>query len=209
MILTKLETIDEAKTILLFHIIGVALELYKTNPHIGSWTYPDLGFFHIATVPLYSGFMYASIGSYIVQAWRIFKLKLENVPPYSLSLALAILIYLNFFTNHFLPDLRWILALIVLLIYWRTKVEYTITTVSRKMPVTLSFILIALFVWVAENIGTFTKAWQSPNQITSWQAVSFHKVSSWSLLVIISFLLIVYLKHVKAERGEISVHFPK
>ena len=200
MILTKLETIDEAKTILLFHIIGLVLELYKTSSYIGSWTYPDLGFFHIATVPLYSGFMYASIGSYIAQAWKIFKLKLKNVPSYSLSLALAILIYVNFFTNHFLPDFRWLLILIVLIVYFRTKVEYTITTIPRKMPIILSFSLIAFFVWIAENVGTFTKAWQYPSQITSWQAVSFHKVSSWSLLIIISFLLIAYLKHTKAQR---------
>ncbi len=200
MVLTKLETIDEAKTILLFHIIGLALELYKTSPSIGSWTYPELGFFHIAGVPLYSGFMYASIGSYIAQAWKIFKLKLHHTPPYSLSLILAVLIYLNFFTNHFLPDMRVLLAILVLLIFWKTKIEYTVTTVARKMPVTLSFVLIACFVWIAENIGTFTKAWQYPQQITTWSAVSLHKVSSWSLLIIISFLLIAYLKHVKEKR---------
>ena len=200
MVLTKLETVDEAKTILLFHIVGLALELYKTSPSIGSWIYPELGFFHIAGVPLYSGFMYASIGSYIAQAWKIFKLKLHHAPPYSLSLILAVLIYINFFTNHFLSDMRVLLAILVLLIFWKTKIEYTVTTVARKMPVALSFVLIACFVWIAENIGTFTKAWQYPQQITTWSAVSLHKVSSWSLLIIISFLLIAYLKHVKENR---------
>ena len=32
----------------------------------------------IGTVPLFSGFMYAAVGSYIAQAWRILKLELEN-----------------------------------------------------------------------------------------------------------------------------------
>lgn len=200
MVWRKWETVDEAKTILLFHVIGLVLELYKTSPYVGSWTYPELGFFHISTVPLYSGFMYASIGSYIAQAWKIMKVKFLNPPSYFLSLVLTILIYANFFTNHFWPDVRWYLAFAVLVIYWKTKIEFTVTTVPRKMPVTLSFVLIAFFVWIAENIGTFTNAWKYPNQVASWQAVSFHKVSSWSLLVILSFLLIAYLKHVKEER---------
>ena len=202
MIVTKLETIDEAKTILLFHVIGLVLELYKTHPNIGSWVYLDLGFFHIATVPLYSGFMYASIGSYIVQSWRIFKLQLKNPPPYAISLVLSILIYANFFTNHFLPDVRWFLILFVLVVFWKTKIEYTVRTMARRMPVALSFVLIAFFIWIAENIGTFTGAWQYPYQVTAWSAVSFHKVSSWSLLVILSFILIAYLKHVKEQRKE-------
>lgn len=201
MVATKLETVDEAKTIALFHIIGLVLEIFKTSPQVGSWRYPELGFFHIADVPLYSGFMYASIGSYIAQAWKIMKLKLLNAPSYKLSLALAIAIYLNFFTNHFLPDARWLLALAVLILYWHTKVEFEVMSgVARKMPLTLSFVLIAVFVWAAENVGTFVNAWQYPYQVSTWSAVSLHKVSSWSLLVIISFLLIAYLKQVKAKR---------
>src|SRR6185503_14826747 len=92
---TKLETKDEVKVIFLFHIIGLVLELYKTNPTIGSWSYPEHGFFKIATVPLYSGFMYAAIGSYISQAWKIFKLELTDYTHYLLSVLLCLLIYLN------------------------------------------------------------------------------------------------------------------
>ena len=65
---SKLETKDEVKVIFLFHIIGLVLELYKTSPGVGSWSYPEDGILKIATVPLYSGFMYAAIGSYISQA---------------------------------------------------------------------------------------------------------------------------------------------
>ena len=89
MILAKLETIDEAKTIALFHVIGLILELYKTSPQVGSWSYPELGIFHIAGVPLYSGFMYASIGSYVAQTWKVFKLNLVRAPSYKISLLLA------------------------------------------------------------------------------------------------------------------------
>src|SRR4051812_44610932 len=59
--ITGLETKDEVKVICLFHVIGLVLELYKTHPAIGSWSYPEPGFLKIMTVPLYSGFMYAAI----------------------------------------------------------------------------------------------------------------------------------------------------
>lgn len=62
----KLETKDELKVIMLFHIIGLVLEIYKVQ--FGSWSYPGAGFWKIGGVPLYSGFMYSSIGSYICKA---------------------------------------------------------------------------------------------------------------------------------------------
>src|SRR3989338_6715309 len=89
---TKLETKDEVKVIFLFHIIGLVLELYKTNPMIGSWSYQESAILKIATVPLYSGFMYAAIGSYISQAWKIFKLELTNYSKYGLRVFLYFLI---------------------------------------------------------------------------------------------------------------------
>ena len=66
------------------------------------------------------------------------------------------------------------------------------------------FLLIALFVWIAENIGTFYGAWQYPSQIHAWQIVSFQKITSWFLMVIISFIIVAYLKHVKAETSSIK-----
>src|SRR4051794_40661485 len=42
MVRWKLETVDEAKTIALFHVIGLALELFKVNA--GSWSYPEAAY---------------------------------------------------------------------------------------------------------------------------------------------------------------------
>ncbi len=39
MLKSGLETKDELKVITLFHIIGLALEIYKV--HMGSWSYPE------------------------------------------------------------------------------------------------------------------------------------------------------------------------
>lgn len=197
---TKLETKDEVKVIFLFHIIGLVLELYKTSPGVASWSYPEEGYLKILTVPLYSGFMYAAVGSYISQAWKIFKLSLTNYHQYAVSVILAFLIYLNFFTNHYIYDFRIFLIIGVFALFWKTKVYYTVTTKVRSMPMNVAFLLIAFFIWIAENISTYLGAWQYPDQVHVWTAVSTSKITSWFLMVIISFILVAYLKHFKKER---------
>lgn len=196
---TKLETKDEVKVIFLFHIIGLVLELYKTHPSIGSWSYPEDAFFKIATVPLYSGFMYAAIGSYISQAWKIFRLELVNYNHYILSVLLCLAIYINFFTNHYVYDIRLFLILAVFILFWKVRVYFTVTTRKYFMPLNLGFLLIAFFIWVAENISTYLGAWQYPNQVHTWNVVSTQKITSWFLMVIISFILVAYLKHFKKD----------
>ncbi|HVV38978.1 MAG TPA: DUF817 domain-containing protein [Candidatus Paceibacterota bacterium] len=199
MYFTKLETKDEVKVIFMFHIIGLVLELYKTSAFVGSWSYPEDGLFKIAQVPLYSGFMYAAVGSYLAQAWKILKVEMEGYRNYKLMIALCALIYLNFFTNHFIYDFRWFLILAVFSIFWRTKIHFTVLHHVRTISLNLSFLLIAFFIWVAENISTYLGAWQYPNQVHVWSIVSTQKITSWFLLVIISFILVAYLKHYKKD----------
>lgn len=202
LVLTKIETWDEVKTIFLFHILGTMLELFKTHPDVASWAYPEPGFFKIGTVPLFAGFMYAAVGSYFAQAWRIMKADLEGVPNYLAVLVLSILIYLNFFTNFFIPDLRLILIPAVFLLFARTDITFLVTTERRKMPLPLAFCLVAFFIWLAENISTFYGAWQYPDQVHVWTVVSTNKITSWFLLVIISFILVAYLKHYKKDAAK-------
>lgn len=198
--LIKVETKDEIKTIALFHVLGLALELYKTSPQVASWSYPEPGLLKVATVPLFSGFMYAAVGSYISQAWRIMRLRLDGTVGYRWAAALGGGIYLNFFTNHVLPDVRWILIPLVFAVFWKVRVAFTVTERERRMPLVVSFLLIAFFIWIAENISTYLGAWKYPHQLTTWSMVSWHKITSWYLLVIISFILVVQLKHAKAGR---------
>lgn len=198
--LTKVETWDEIKTIFLFHLVGTVLELYKTSAFVGSWSYPEEAFFKIATVPLFSGFMYAAVGSYIAQAWRLLKLELNEYPPYWATALLCALIYLNFFTNAFLPDFRFLLIPAVFLLFARTSITFVPHTHRYSMPLALGFCLTAFFIWIAENISTFWGAWQYPNQVHIWNVVSTNKITSWFLMVIISFIIVAYLKHHKAVR---------
>ena len=63
----------------------------------------------------------------------------------------------------------------------------------------LAFVLVGFFIWIAENIATFLGAWQYPHQAAAWAPVHLQKVGSWSLLVILSFIIVAQLKHVKAR----------
>jgi len=203
MVWAKLETLDELKAICLFHVVGFALEVFKTSGGINSWAYPDFAYTKVFGVPLFSGFMYAAIGSYIIQAWRLFDLRVRHHPPYWMSALIAIAIYANFFTHHYIGDYRWYLAACVLGLYARTTVIYRPLDCDRTMPLLLSFILIGFFIWLAENISTFFDVWKYPNQIGAWSAVHVGKWSSWSLLVIMTFTITANLKHIK-ER----IHVP-
>ena len=58
------------------------------------------------------------------------------------------------------------------------------------MPLLLGFALVALFIWLAENIGTFAAAWVYPHQRHAWEVVSPAKLGAWFLLVIISYVLV-------------------
>ena len=200
---TGLETKDELKVIAVFHLVGLCLELFKT--HLHSWAYPEAAWSKIAGVPLYSGFMYASVASYLCQAWRRLQVTLSSWPPTWAAWALCGGIYANFFTEHWLPDARWLLAGLIVLVFRRTWVSFTVCAKNSRpetyrMPMTVAFVLIGFFVWVAENIATYYGAWQYPNQSGGWHPVSLAKISSWSSLVVFSFLIVAQLKHVKELR---------
>jgi len=203
MVLTKLETLDELKAISLFHGVGFALEAFKTSSGIKAWAYSDFAYTKLLGVPLFSGFMYAAVGSYIIQAWRLFDLRIKHHPPYGLSALMAIAIYANFFTHHYIQDYRWYLAACVVGLYARSTVIFRPLDRDRRMPLVLSFVLIGFFIWLAENISTFFGIWRYPNQMGAWATVHIGKWSSWSLLAIMTFTIVTNLKHIKSK-----IHIP-
>ena len=184
----RLETMAEAKVILLFHIAGTVMELFKTS--VGSWVYPEPALMRIAGVPLFSGFMYAAVGSYLARVWRIFDFRFTKYPPMWLSFLLAIAIYLNFFAHHWLPDIRLALFAVMFVGFARTRVWFHVWRVYRSMPLLLGFFLVALFIWFAENLGTFAHAWIYPSQRKGWAMVSPMKLGAWYLLMYLSFVLV-------------------
>jgi uncharacterized membrane protein YoaT (DUF817 family) len=188
MLAFKLETPREAVVILVFHIVGTAMEVFKTSA--GSWIYPEYGFFRIAGVPLFSGFMYAAVGSYIARISRIFDMRYTRYPPMWATVLLAAAIYVNFFAHHFVLDMRYVLFAATALLYLRTVVHYRVFRFRHRMPLLAGFLLVALFIWFAENIGTWSRAWLYPGQGDTWTPVSIQKLGAWYLLMIISFVLV-------------------
>jgi uncharacterized membrane protein YoaT (DUF817 family) len=200
---TKRETWDELKAICLFHILGFALEAFKTSSGIRSWSYPDFAYTKFLGVPLFSGFMYAAVGSYIIQAWRLFDLRVRHHPPYWMATSVALAIYANFFTHHFIGDYRWILAALALGLFARSTVIFRPHRHDRQMPLPVSLVLIGFFIWLAENLGTFFGLWAYPHQLGAWAAVHVAKWSAWSMLVLMSFTIVTHLKHIKG-----TIHVP-
>ena len=203
MVATGRETLDELKAISLFHLMGFLLEVFKTSSAIHSWSYPQPGFSKVLGVPLFAGFMYAAVGSYLIQAWRLLALRIEHHPPYWLAACLAGAMYLNFFTHHFIGDYRWYLAAVALGLYARSTVVFRPHLRDRRMPLALGLVLVGFVLWLAENIGTFFGLWAYPHQQGLWAAVHMQKWPAWTLMVLMSFTIVTHLKHIKA-----TVHVP-
>ncbi|HEX5008395.1 MAG TPA: DUF817 domain-containing protein, partial [Hyphomonadaceae bacterium] len=199
MLATRLETWEEARVIFVFHIVGTAMELFKTD--VGSWIYPEPSILRIGDVPLFSGFMYASVGSYLARVWRIFDFRFVRFPPLWLQGLLALAIYVNFFSHHYLPDMRIGLFIASALIYGPCLLWFRPDRHERPMPLVIGLVLVALFIWFAENLGTFARAWVYPDQDGAWRPVSLAKLGSWYLLMIISFVLVAAV-HVGGRKGQ-------
>lgn len=198
MLFAKLESFDEFKAIMLFHVVGFALEFYKTTI-IHSWSYSDFAYTKIGGVPLFAGFMYSAIGSYVIQAWRLFNMRVIHHPPYHLAIFVSILIYVNFFTHHFIGDYRWYITCFLLGLYARSIIYFTPYDKERKMPLLLSFVLVGFFIWLAENLNTLFGIWVYPNQLGAWSTVHIGKWSSWSLIIVMTFTITLYLKNIKSR----------
>ncbi len=197
LIALRLETREEAAVILLFHLTGTAMEVFKTA--MGSWEYPEASVLRIGGVPLFTGFMYAAVGSYIARAWRLFAFRFTRHPSFAATAWLAIAIYANFFAHHFLPDLRWLLFAAMAMLFGPTWIHFRVRAAYRRMPLLLGFVLVAAFIWLAENVGTFAAAWRYPAQRAGWSVVPLSKLGSWLLLMIISYVLVSATK--RAGRG--------
>ncbi len=189
-----LETWDEAKVILVFHVVGTAMEIFKTS--VGSWAYPEPSVMRIAGVPLFSGFMYAAVGSYLARVWRLFDFRFTRHPPLWALVVLSAGIYANFFAHHYVVDVRLALFAGAAVAFGPALVHFRVWRTHRTMPLLLGLVLVALFIWFAENIGTFARAWAYPHQIGGWQPVSIGKLGAWFLLMIISYTLVALVQGV-------------
>ena len=198
MLSSGMETWEEAKVILVFHVVGTVMEIFKTA--VGSWTYPEASVLKIAAVPLFTGFMYACVGSYLARVWRLFDFQFTGHPPLWTIALLSIAIYVNFFTHHYTVDIRLGLFALAAVLFGPAWVHFKVWRVHRRMPLLLGLVLVALFIWFAENIATFAAAWVYPNQKDGWAMVSPAKLGSWFLLMILSYVMVAAVHGVVTYR---------
>ncbi len=198
----KLETWEEARVIVLFHLTGTAMEWFKVSA--GSWTYPEAGIFVVLGVPLFSGFMYASVGSYMARVIRVFDMRFAPYPPFWTTVVLAVAIYVNFFAHHFIIDIRAALFLATLLLFARTRIWFRIHETDWWMPLPMAAFLSALALWLAENVGTATGTWLYSGQLPG-QIVSFAKLGSWYLLLYVAFVTVTLVSRNALSRQPLAV----
>jgi uncharacterized membrane protein YoaT (DUF817 family) len=191
MLVGRLETVGELRVILLFHVVGTVMELFKTD--VGSWAYSPGGVLHLGAEPLFSGFMYAAVGSYMVRVVRLFDIRFERYPRRILTALVAVACYVNFFTHHYVLDVRWALFAAIVVLYWPTVLEARVFRARLRLSVLVAFVLVALFIWIAENVATAGQAWVYPDQADGWTPVSLAKLGSWILLMMISVVLVTWV----------------
>lgn len=200
-LILKLETWAEAKVILLFHISGTAMELFKT--HAGSWSYPEEAIFRLQGVPLFTGFMYAAVGSYMVRVIRLFDMQFAPFPPMVLHFGLALAAYINFFSHHFIWDIRVVLFAATIAFYIRTRIWFQIGQNWYWMPLPVAAFLSSFFLWVAENIGTLTGTWIYSGQ-NPLDLVSFAKMGSWYLLLYVAFATVTLVVRAPLKQSPVA-----
>jgi len=188
MLRLRMETWSEARVILVFHVIGTAMEIHKTA--IGSWVYPEANLFRLGGVPLFTGFMYAAVGSYLARVWRLFDFRFTRHPSLRLLAVLSVAIYVNFLIDHRGIDLRAGLIAVAFAAFAPATVYFKVWREHRTMPLLLGLLLVALFIWFAENLGTLSGTWLYPSQRQHWSVVPVAKLSSWFLLMIVSYTLV-------------------
>jgi uncharacterized membrane protein YoaT (DUF817 family) len=199
MLRLRMETWSEARVILVFHVIGTAMEIHKTA--IGSWIYPEANLFRLGGVPLFTGFMYAAVGSYLARVWRLFDFRFTGHPSLQQLAVLSIAIYVNFLIDHRGVDLRVGIVAAAAAAFAPATVHFKVWRQHRTMPLLLGLLLVALFIWFAENLGTLSGTWLYPNQRQNWSIVPVAKLSSWFLLMIVSYTLVARVNGIATWPG--------
>jgi len=81
----------------------------------------------------------------------------------------------------------------VVIVWLPTVMHARVWRRTIRLPLLAVFAGVAVFIYLAENIGTWAGAWAYPDQVVVWQPVSLSKLSSWFLLMIISVVMVTWV----------------
>lgn len=197
----KFETPREVLVIAIFHVMAMCMELFLTHPKIGSWHYPESGIFRIANVPLFAGFMYSAVGSFLARSLRLLQVSFVQLPSLLWMAIFALLAYANFFTKFFIADIRNGLFLASIILFWKTKLLVQGKHSQHQIAFLPVLLFLAFLVWLAENIATFANIWRYPSQFTQWHWVGIGKLGSWYLLLTLSLVLVLMVMGRRDKNG--------
>src|SRR4029078_13037204 len=94
-------------------------------------------------------------------------LEFKAHPPVAWLVALSVAIYANFFAHHYVPDILWLLFIAAAVLFARTRVYFVNWRSYRWMPLLPGLLLVTAFIWVAENVGTFTRSEEHTSELQS------------------------------------------
>lgn len=202
----KLETPREVWVIAIFHVMAMVMELFLTHPKIASWHYPEPAIFRLYTVPLFAGFMYSAVGSFLARSLRLYKAAFVHLPSLKWLGLLALLSYANFFTKFFIPDIRNVLFVASVVLFWKTRVLFSISQKQYQLLFLPLLLALAFIVWLSENIATFANIWRYPSQANLWHMVGWGKLGSWYLLLTLSLVLVLAVMGKRDQHGNWHLH---
>ena len=125
-----------------------------------------------------------SVGSYFSRSMRLFHARFQRYPPEWMTWALALAIYVNFYSHHFIWDARYVLMAATLILFGRTMIAGRNARHGFRLPL-VGIVLFATFLlFVAENVGTHTGTWTYGDGTR----VALAKAGSWYLLLYVAFI---------------------
>ena len=197
MLWTKVETWDELRRSRCFMSRASRSKSSRRRRASGRGATRTLPTRKLFGVPLFSGFMYAAVGSYIIQAWRLFDLRIRHHPPYWMAADRAThlrqLLHASF--RRRLPLVSGRLQSRPLRPYDRDLPSLGPRSQHAAAGRLRAHRLLRL---AGGEHRTFFGIWSYPHQLGAWATVHLGKWNSWSLLVIMTFTIVASLKHIKA-----------
>ncbi|MFW1890130.1 DUF817 family protein, partial [Acinetobacter johnsonii] len=93
-----------------------------------------------------------------------------------------------------------------IVLFWKTKIGFELQQHRFQLPMLPVLLLLAVIIWIAENISTFYQIWLYPSQVDAWHMVGWGKLGSWYVLLLLSLVLVLKILGKRDLRGSWSLY---